>query len=124
MRLAKVDATVLENYEAGDWATEGWKLDPAADTVLADTDQLTYGLYDFLIIWNASAAGPRTLRIQHRNAANTATLHDQLVGQGDNPPESLNIRSYLMGGLERMRVILRADFTGGIQASIIWTRRS
>lgn len=124
MRFAGVDASVLENYEGGGWATEGAKQDPAAGALLADTGAVLGGLYDFTIMLNVSNAMSRGVLLQHRDPFNAANQAEQVIGAAANPPEVFHIRSYKMASSERLRMVTRADYAGNIQASIIWTFRS
>lgn len=123
MRFPNVDQTVALNYEAGDWATEGVKTDPNATTLLADTGQLAEGIYDFTILINSGQVSARHFELEHRNATNDANLKQQELGVGQYFAVPINIYGYELATNQRLRVVVRTNFTGTVQASIIWAKR-
>lgn len=91
---------------------------PAANAVQADTGPLAQGLYDFLVnlaVSDTVAVG-KGLVIEHRNAANAATL--QVLGgvapNGGNAP--IILTRYSIATNERIRVI--AGTAAGAAASM------
>ena len=122
MRFLGVDQTVAQNYEAGDWATEGALASPGAGVLLADTGELPTGIYEFSIFIDSEVVA--AVSIEHRNAANTATLKGQYARISDNTRfNRLYIAGYKMGANERLRIVNGVAIVGGIQASIIYIRR-
>ena len=100
---------------------------PAASAVQADTGQLAAGDYDFdiqLLASDTTAVG-KGLVVEHRNAANNATL--QTLG-GCAAPDSIEIhlRRYTMATNERIRVIAgtAAGATSSMYVSAIGSRVS
>jgi len=120
-RFPSIDQTVALNYEGGGWESEGLLTNPGINTLYADTGQLTAGIYDFDVIIVATAAVLPSL--QHRNAANTATLFYQVMYASALMYGSISIRSYKMATNERLRVFNTAALVGSVQASIFNVRR-
>ncbi|NVM23391.1 MAG: hypothetical protein HWN68_16600 [Desulfobacterales bacterium] len=113
---------VAQNYEVGDWATEGVKVNPTNGTLLADTGSLVAGLYDIDIIYTTSANAGGD--IQHRNADNTVTVACHRVRGFTYSSFCFPLRSYKIATNERFRVIQASDLTGSVQVSIIYVRRA
>jgi hypothetical protein len=80
---------------------------PAANAVIADTGQLTAGDYDFDVqmgIADSTAAVGKCLILEHRNAANAATLFNlALIPQQDS--QRYQFRRVTIATNERLRVI-------------------
>lgn len=88
------------------WATNKSVGVVAAGTVLADTGALAAGVYHFavqLCLAGAAAAG-KGLFLEHRNAANAATLKD-LAGIAAPGHEDVLIHNYRIAADERLRVV-------------------
>lgn len=107
------------------WATNKAAA-PAIGAVLADAGALPAGLYDFQIhlVCSDTPAPGRGMVVEHRNAANAATLKD-LGGATPETTVDLYIRNYRLALNERLRVI--AGTAAGIAASMYvsaigWTR--
>lgn len=116
---------IVESRLAGGWATEGMIVNPAADTLMADTGQLAAGVYDFdLWLYNGGDAF-ESYHCSHRNAANDANVKDHVntlptIGQYAGPWA----KSYLIETNERFRVTNFNAVVGSVQASIFWVRRA
>ena len=99
---------------------------PAANAVQADTGALAAGDYDFdiqLSVGDTTAAG-KGLVIEHRNAANAATLQN-LGGCGDQGCAiQVRLRRYTLAVNERIRVIAgtAAGAAGSMYISAIGRR--
>ena len=79
---------------------------PAIGAVQADTGALAAGDYDFDIFLTCSdtVAVGKGLVVEHRNAANGATLFN-LGGSAPSGSQAIQIRRYTMALNERIRVI-------------------
>lgn len=90
---------------------------PAIGAVLADSGALPAGLYDFQIhlVCSDTPAPGRGMVVEHRNAANGATLKD-LGGATPETVVDLYIKHYRLAADERIRVI--AGTAAGIAASM------
>jgi hypothetical protein len=124
MTLESLDSDAGVAYAGGGWQTEGLKTNPNADTVLADTGELTEGIYDFMLFLNVNTAATQTFAVQYRNAANNATLKEQILGIGANDTLLFCIGGLYVNEAERYRIIVRANYTGKAQASVIYTQRA
>lgn len=98
--------------------SQGELTDPADDTVVADTGQITSpGLYDILVLAVASASAQ--VKLQHRNAANTANVDDE---SGIYVPANQSVvvpwRFAINNKNERIRVIMDDALTGTMWCSI------
>jgi len=81
---------------------------PAVNTVLADTGQLAAGVHDVIVGWSMSNnTAIVNIDLQHRNAANTATLANwphQLQGDASVVVQSMPINfAYEIAVNERLR---------------------
>lgn len=79
---------------------------PAVNSVQADTGALASGDYDFDITLSASdtVAVGKGLVIEHRNAANGATIHN-LGSVPAGAVQQFRFRRYAIGANERIRII-------------------
>lgn len=106
--LAAADGTqkAREDIVPMTWVS-GITTAPAANVVIADTGQLTAGDYDFDVhmgIADSTAAVGKCLILEHRNAANAATLFNlALISQ--QASQVYRIRRYTIATNERLRVI-------------------
>jgi hypothetical protein len=123
------DGTVKAREDALPMAWVSSKLAaPAANAVGADTGALAAGDYDLdiqLAVSDTTAAG-KGLVIEHRNAANAATLQN-LGGCGDQGDSvQVRIRRYTLALNERIRVITgtAAGAAGSMYISAIGRRLS
>lgn len=80
---------------------------PAANSVQADTGALSAGNYEFVVNLMASdtVAVGKGLIVEHRNAANTATLK-VLGGVAPSGAVSLHIPKIVIAANERVRVVV------------------
>lgn len=109
----------------------GSAIAPAANTVVADTGQLPAGTYDVLAHLSISGiiAGSGVITVQHRNAANAATLATILSQMMQGGVEvhvnlSLPLLGYQIATDERIRLIAATSgFTLGGMSGSIWARR-
>ena len=101
------------------WDTNGLLSSSPSGTVLADTGALNALAYTFTA-WLYSEQGTGYyVELQHRNAANTATLNSQILylksGEvGQQFPFTLT-----MGLNERLRLTLTSSMTDTVQGSLI-----
>ena len=112
----------IQSHFGQDWVTEGVLINPVTDALFADTGELVAGWYDFTIIYASDVAG-KYPRLEHRNAANTANVHDTVLSVFAHDVCLLYINNWRMETDERMRMICVADQTGTTQGTIIWTKR-
>lgn len=98
------------------WATNKAAA-PAANALLATTGALPAGLYDFQIhlVCSDTPAPGRGIVVEHRNAADAATLKD-LGGATPETTVDLVIKNYRLALNERIRVI--AGTAAAIAASM------
>ncbi len=103
-------------YTVGEHFSAGLLINPAANTILADTTALPAGEYDVLMTFGMGNVA--NLVIEHRDAANAATLADWYVG-GTIGMTQLKICK-AMAFNERLRVFnVAAPGAGvGLQATI------
>lgn len=122
--------TRTPSWRAGD-TVFGQAVSPAQNTVLADTGALPAGTYDVFSYLEYTGAGtPGSLFIlEHRNAANNATLATLLSLASDGGGNSFHIATlptigYELGLNERLRTITPLlSNTGGFSSSIFARRR-
>jgi len=100
------------------WVTGGKLSAPQADDILVDTGPLSAGLITFrFFTWTND--GP-LLMVEHRNALNNATLHDQLYEPGAAAQSGgfqITISLLLLLN-ERLRVRNTIGIGGDVQCSI------
>lgn len=100
----------------------GDDLDPAANTVNVDTGQLPAGDYDINVQWNfniTASVGTGAVVLQHRNAANAATLSDWPLSDNGAGQGSIQfLISLLLAEDERLRIINNNALTGRVQSTI------
>ena len=107
--------------------SSGTALNPAANTIVADTGVLPDGDYD--IAGNIAFAGSMVASnsafvLEHRNAANNATLATLLsltvINVASNGVSTLPVTGYKIGLNERLRLrTWIAAFTGAVSGSIM-----
>lgn len=106
---------------ASDWIT-GTVTNPGAGVVVADTGPLPAdGNYRWCV-WGAASVGA-ILRVQHRNAANDANLHEfyMPVGSTQSPIQVCATADFapLILQDERLRLVNNSLIVGTISASIL-----
>ena len=114
-------ATVNDSWLAQGWVTEGISTTPAANEILADTGSLSAGNYDFNVHYSTTV--DTFFEIQHRNAANTATLgyrHCRLI---INNSYDAFLPNFKIASNERLRIIQGSAETDYVVADIYYTRR-
>ncbi len=102
---------------------------PSVNDIIADTGQLPAGTYDvFAQIHSASSAlvGPAHAALQHRNAANTATLATLADAAFTTTVLESAVRisglGYILSANERLRIILLAQNMSGFLSGVIGAR--
>lgn len=97
--------------------------DPALNDVAIDTGPLAAGYYDFMC---AIAPGPdvKALEYEHRNAANTATLHAMPTRGLADLFIMIKISNWKFATNERLRCTVGVVWAGTVRFSIWWTRRA
>lgn len=107
--------------------TSGEALSPAANTIVADTGPLPAGTYDLTAQINivGNGAAQQYGALEHRNAANSATLATLLrqltttITNRSAPSAILPLMGYVIGASERLRVRSPNQLiTGGVSGSI------
>jgi len=115
-------------YQSTDVFSAGQVVNPALGAVLADTGALIAGVYDLIMYGAALGVGTANLIVQHRNAANTATLAEwEVLFQapvGEWFTQPLPRLSYQFGDNERLRIITRFAEVGSEYATIFAVIRS
>lgn len=102
------------------WFTEGVQATPGANTDLADTLALPAGTYDLIVHIDAViTAADETIDIQHRNAANNATLAEIfMMGPKPGPSSELHlVFAQEFAENERLRVRTGGAFGAGEDAN-------
>ena len=105
---------------------------PVANTVVLDTGQLPAGTYDIcahIQITGRVAAGSAFYRLEHRNAANSATLAELITGTISAVDEVVDTTLPIMGcdiaANERLRVLSPDNVmgVGAISANLFFQKR-
>ena len=98
---------------------------PLANAVNVDTGQLPAGTYDIFasISYNGTGVAQGHFELQHRNAANAATLAVLLdlafAGIANSGNLGLSDVGYVIAANERLRVqVLASNFSGGLSGVI------
>ena len=103
------------------WITGGLQTNPAAAAVLADTGPRSgpAGSTDTILelILLASASAACGVEIQHRNAANNASVWQHAFRVAADSPLCLPLPVTIANG-ERVRVVMLTNPTGQVQASL------
>lgn len=109
-------ALVMGNYPTTR-DSQGEQANPGTSTVMADTGTLKQGIYEVLVI--ASASADAQMVIQHRDAANTGNVGDNVVFyvSGGGPVE-VRGRFDINLADERFRVMMDNALTGDAVATI------
>ncbi len=103
-------------FATGEFFTAGAQVNPAANTVLADTTALPVGVYDLIVEFTMTGGGVRFL-VQHRNAANAVTLTEWQAFVGVNGPMYYRwVLGFQLAASERLRVLNSAAPGAGITA--------
>jgi hypothetical protein len=100
---------------------QGVQTNPTTATVMADTGELPSGIYEVLVMCSASATA--RMQLEHRNAANGASVSDVAPWRlsANAPAEFRGV--YFLNKLERLRVMMTANLTGDGEAVIYATRK-
>lgn len=98
-------------------------VNPLINAILVDTSQLTAGWYDMRVIATGTAAYP-SLVIQHRNAANSASVHAFLIASGSPVAAYQNIINWKVEDNERVRLLFTTGLTGTFGGGVHWVKRS
>lgn len=99
------------------WHTEGPISNPVADTLLADTGPLTIGGTVYAIVL-ATGTAVVTFRVEHRNAANDASLVAFIMRVPANDTRSFDIGALGIAPNERLRIVTVGAIVGNVQAMI------
>lgn len=91
---------------------------PAANEVIVDCGAVPgYGNYVTKVWLNCTVAG--TFLLQHRNAANDATLHQQEISIAANSIVDLETANITLNASERIRVVSKATLlVGDVSGSV------
>lgn len=106
-------------------ATVGFTAAPAINTVLADTGQLTPGLYAVraILAGRTTSGAQCAAALQRRDAANAATIWNQEIGVTESAGLLMDISMTARVQLnERIRIITTSAASMSVQANI-WTQR-
>ena len=106
------------------WLSSGRIQNPTADQVLVDTSTLPTTHRGFVVI--AASTVATWFELQHRNAANDANVHSQILAvpaMGTNSvPETPPNAYFFMEEGERLRIIQGAAVTAGwVSVSLFYT---
>lgn len=105
------------------WETEGLLVTPAGGDILADTGELEAGIYSFVVAWQADDISVKWVYLQHRNAANGATLKQycfSILHAYWMVPHTIPF--YQIDDNERLRMVPSGALNGTINAVIWWVR--
>jgi hypothetical protein len=101
------------------WASSGRVVNPALDAVIVDTGALPSGTRTPQVIVASTVAAP--FELQHRDAANTATLKSQIIACQALDAKDVTLWYGLeMATNERLRVIAVTAITGSVSGSILY----
>lgn len=115
---------VVPGYFGGDWATNGLLTNPGPGDILADTEALPAGIYDISLIVTSTASSFHTSSVlQHRNAANDATLKYAYYPTHAQINVSLSFLGYKILEGERLRLVSEVLWVATVQGSIWYVRR-
>ncbi len=98
------------------WTTAGGQTNPTNGTVIADSGQLPTGVHRLGLLVSCTARC--TVEVQHRNAANGATIWGHLFQIAADSPMNLSLPITIENVNERVRIVMGANLTGSVQASI------
>lgn len=100
--------------------------DPPGSTVIVDTGPLPAGIYDCIMTLSLDGvvAGDGVYGMEHRNAANTATLARPLLLPADSTAlnycrEHLDLFAYEIGTDERIRAISPSGLAAAVLSAVI-----
>jgi hypothetical protein len=96
--------------------TQGKQTNPTTATVLADTGELSAGMYEVRVTVGCSAAA--TMNVEHRNAANGGNVTDVVLLRVAAGQTGMYVFKYAVNVNERFRVVPEANITGDAEASI------
>ena len=98
------------------WFSGAVAVNPAANDILADTGALAAGVSNVSVVVATSVAA--IVSIEHRDAANTTTLHSQLVAVSGLGTLSCELPGVSLAANERIRLRNTTILVGSIQGSI------
>lgn len=98
------------------WYTEGSKTNPAADDVLADTNEVAESEYPVTIVISSSV--DTNVTIELRNANNDANVISHTVVVRAQTTIPLPRLSIFVGVGQRIRLVMAQSLVGSIQGSI------
>jgi hypothetical protein len=99
------------------WDTSGVTVNPAANAIIADTLAIAAGgQTNVKVIVGGNVA--TNIAVEWRNAANTATIKDQIVAFPVNEAATFDFPGLSIGAGERIRLRVVAAVTGSVQGSI------
>lgn len=105
----------------GSWVAGGLTVNPSTNDVIVDTGALAAGPYVFEFLLDSTV--DTRLIIEHRNAANSATLKSKEVPLATNSWVQIVLGNDLdLLENERLRAIMKAGITGTVQGSIIYAK--
>ena len=105
----------------GVWVDGALTTNPSSGDIIADTTGLTVGEYVFAFLLTATVAA--SIRLEHRNAANSSTLaaHTFPVPANDIREPVFPTKISILEG-ERFRLVMAANLTGDVEGSILYAR--
>lgn len=107
------------SYAFDYWYSEDVKATAEQSEVLADTGGLYEGIYDIEVYQYLNSDAAHRGRLEHRNAANDATLHRQLfVMSRLVSPISFQMKGVIVQEGERFRVVAAIAFAVLSQVTI------
>lgn len=108
------------------WLAQGQvqvvSVSPVAGTLMADTGALVSGWYDFTIIL-AATGDHYYADIQHRNAANSSSIHWWRAIWGSYKNYPIPINNWYMAANERLRILVGSDSDDNLITNIHWVKR-
>jgi len=105
---------------------DGIANNPAASAILVDTGALAQGIFDIQVSMSGAitVGGGRALILEHRNAANAATLNNWSMLLANTGVSMFSEQFAMTIALnERLRVIVEAGMTGEVTATIMFKAR-
>jgi hypothetical protein len=106
---------------SGTWVAGGLTVNPLANDVIVDTGALSVGDYLFEFFIDSTVA--TRLIIEHRNAANGATLKSKEIPvAADSLVQIVLGNEFSLVDNERVRAIMKSSITGTVQGSIIYAK--
>lgn len=118
---SRVDLTAISQAGVYTLATQGELTNPTAGLLVADTGQLAAGTWEFFLWISHGQNAINSYRMEHRNAANSASLNSHLFTVPGNEIIDASRFTLTLAVNERLRVIIVSAATGICQATI-WRR--